>query len=155
MVRSFLSKKRNRNISYFARTAARGFAFTAQSAHRRRDFARDRFRRVPDKKEISMSTTSEDYQAKAAETLEQLAAATNEAERVRLRRAHGAYLKLATHGAEAAERAAMRPAALRRSSSETRIDFHPESLSWPRVAGRDIAVNLVLARCHVWSHRRP
>ena len=31
-------------------------------------------------------------------------------ERTRLKRAHGAYLKLATHGAEAAERAAMRPA---------------------------------------------
>jgi len=55
-------------------------------------------------------STAEDYQAKAAETLVQLAAATNEAERVRLRRAHGVYLKLSTHGAEAAERAAMRPA---------------------------------------------
>lgn len=54
-------------------------------------------------------STAEDYQAKAAETLVQLAEATNEGERVRLRRAHGAYLKLATHGAEAAERAAMRP----------------------------------------------
>jgi hypothetical protein len=54
-------------------------------------------------------TTPEEYQAKAADTLVQLGAATNEAERVRLRRAHGAYLKLATHGAEAAERAAMKP----------------------------------------------
>ena len=55
-------------------------------------------------------STPEDYQAKAAETLVQLEAATNEAERVRLRRAHGVYLKLSTHGAEAAARAEMRPA---------------------------------------------
>jgi len=55
-------------------------------------------------------STAKDYLAKAKETQAQLAAATNEADRVRLRRAHGAYLKLATHGAEAAERAAMRPA---------------------------------------------
>ena len=54
-------------------------------------------------------STSEDYLAKAEETLAQLAAATSESERTRLRRAHGAYLKLASHGAEAAERAAMRP----------------------------------------------
>ena len=54
--------------------------------------------------------TSEDYLAKADDIQSQLAAATNEAERVRLRRAHGAYLKLASHGAEAAERAAMKPA---------------------------------------------
>jgi hypothetical protein len=54
-------------------------------------------------------STSEDYQAKAEETLAQLAAATSESERTRLRRAHGAYLKLVSHGAEAAERAAMRP----------------------------------------------
>jgi hypothetical protein len=54
-------------------------------------------------------STSEDYQAKAEETLVQLAAATSDSERTRLRRAHGAYLKLASHGAEAAERAAMRP----------------------------------------------
>ena len=55
-------------------------------------------------------STPEEYQAKAEEALAQLAAATSEAERVRLRRAHGAYLKLASHGAEAAERAAMKPA---------------------------------------------
>lgn len=55
-------------------------------------------------------STPEEYLAKAEEALAQLAAATSEAERVRLRRAHGAYLKLATHGAEAAERAAMKPA---------------------------------------------
>ena len=54
-------------------------------------------------------STAEDYLAKAAETLVQLDAATTEAERVRLRRARGVYLKLSRHGAEAAERAA-RPA---------------------------------------------
>lgn len=56
-----------------------------------------------------MSTTSEDYLAKAEEALVQLAEAKTEAERTRLRRAHGVYLKLSTHGAEAAERAAMAP----------------------------------------------
>ena len=55
-------------------------------------------------------STSEEYQAKADEALTQLGEAKSEPERQRLRRAHGAYLKLATHGAEAAERAAMRPA---------------------------------------------
>lgn len=54
--------------------------------------------------------TPEEYQAKAAETLVQLGEAKTESERTRLKRAHGAYLKLATHGAEAAERAAMKPA---------------------------------------------
>jgi hypothetical protein len=54
-------------------------------------------------------STAEDYQAKAAEALVQLAAATTEAERTRLKRAHGAYLRLASHGAEAAARAASRP----------------------------------------------
>jgi len=55
-------------------------------------------------------STPEEYQAKADDTLVQLAAATNEADRVRLRRAHGAYLKLSTHAAEGAERASMKPA---------------------------------------------
>ena len=54
-------------------------------------------------------STAEDYQAKAADALVQLGAATSEAERVRLRRARGVYLRLASHGAEAAARAAMRP----------------------------------------------
>ncbi len=54
-------------------------------------------------------SSAEDYQAKAAETLVQLGEAKTEAERNRLRRAHGVYLKLATHGEEAAARAAMRP----------------------------------------------
>lgn len=56
-----------------------------------------------------MAMTPEDYQAKAADTLVQLAAATSEGERQRLRRAHGVYLRLASHHAEAAERAAMKP----------------------------------------------
>jgi hypothetical protein len=50
--------------------------------------------------------TSKDYQAKAAEALKQLASATSEAERTRLRRAHSAYTKLSTHDEEAAHRAA-------------------------------------------------
>lgn|GEM_PF-1320336 len=57
-----------------------------------------------------MTTTAEEYRAKAKETLAQLKEAKSEAERVRLRRAHGVYLKLSTHGAEAAARAAMAPA---------------------------------------------
>ena len=56
-----------------------------------------------------MGTTSEEYQAKADEALEQLAAATSEAERTRLKRAHGCFVKLASHGAEAAARAQVRP----------------------------------------------
>jgi len=55
-----------------------------------------------------MPTTPEEYQAKADDALAQLADAKTESERHRLKRAHGAYLKLATHGAEAAERAATR-----------------------------------------------
>jgi hypothetical protein len=53
-------------------------------------------------------SSSEDYQAKAAEALVQLGEATSEAERQRLRRAHGVYMKLSTHGAEAAARAEMK-----------------------------------------------
>lgn len=53
-------------------------------------------------------STAEEYQAKADEALIQLGEAKSEAERQRLRRAHGAYLKLVSHGAEAAARAAMR-----------------------------------------------
>lgn len=54
-------------------------------------------------------SSSEEYQAKAAEALDQLALATSEPERLRLRRAHGVYLKLASHGDEAAARAAAKP----------------------------------------------
>jgi hypothetical protein len=57
-----------------------------------------------------MTVTPEEYQAKAAEALVQLADAKSESERMRLKRAHGCFLKLASHGAEAAARAAMRPA---------------------------------------------
>ncbi len=54
-------------------------------------------------------STADDYAEKAAAALVQLAEATNEADRVRLRRAHGAYAQLSRHGAEAAERAAISP----------------------------------------------
>lgn len=56
-----------------------------------------------------MGTTPEEYLAKAEEALAQLAEAKSESERQRLKRAHGAYLKLSTHGAEAAERASVAP----------------------------------------------
>lgn len=54
-------------------------------------------------------TTSKDYMAKAADALVQLGESKNEAERTRLRRAHGVYLRLSRHEAEAAERAAAGP----------------------------------------------
>ena len=63
-------------------------------------------------------STAEEYQAKADEALALLGEAKSEAERVRLRRAHGAYLKLATHGAEAAARAALRPPARIRAEKQ-------------------------------------
>ena len=53
--------------------------------------------------------STEDYAAKAADALAQLGEAKSEGERTRLRRAHGAYMKLSRHGAEAAERAAAAP----------------------------------------------
>ena len=56
-----------------------------------------------------MAGTREDYEAKAADALVQLEAATSEAERQRLKRAYGCFLKLASHGEEAAARAAIRP----------------------------------------------
>ena len=77
-------------------------------------------------------STAEDYLAKAKDTEAQLAAATNEAERVRLRRAHGAYLKLATHGAEAAERAAMKPA-------PRIVPEKPSAASGPKLQGWSIS----------------
>lgn len=55
-----------------------------------------------------MAGTREDYEAKAADALAQLETATSEPERQRLKRAHGCFLKLASHGEEAAARAAMR-----------------------------------------------
>lgn len=60
-----------------------------------------------------MTSTAEDYRAKADEALAQLAVATSDAERTRLKRAHGCFLKLATHGAEAAARAQVRPERIR------------------------------------------
>jgi hypothetical protein len=54
-------------------------------------------------------STAEDYEAKAAEALVLLGEAKSESERTRLRRARGVYLRLASHGAEAAARAALRP----------------------------------------------
>ena len=56
-----------------------------------------------------MTGTREEYEAKAAEALVQLGEAKTEAERSRLKRAHGCFVKLASHGEEAAARAAMRP----------------------------------------------
>ena len=55
-----------------------------------------------------MPTSPEEYLAKAADALVQLESATSEAERARLRRSHGVFMKLSTHAAEAAERAATR-----------------------------------------------
>jgi hypothetical protein len=53
--------------------------------------------------------TEKEYRALAADALAKLPEAKSEAERLRLRRAHAAYLKLSTHGAEAAARAARKP----------------------------------------------
>ena len=76
-----------------------------------------------------MPTTPEEYLAKAAEAEAQLADAKTEAERTRLKRAHGAYLKLATHGAEAAERAAMRAPPRIRPEKEPPA-AHPDRPGW-------------------------
>ena len=78
-----------------------------------------------------MATTSEEYQAKADATLVELAAATSESERSRLRRAHGAYMKLVSHGAESAERAAMRP-------PPRIVPEKPSAASAPRLQGWSI-----------------
>ena len=53
-------------------------------------------------------STAKEYEAKAAEALTQLGEAKNEAERNRLRRAHGVYLKLAANVDESAARIAAR-----------------------------------------------
>jgi len=55
-------------------------------------------------------TSEEEYRAKAAEVLATLADATSEQQRVQIRRAHAAYLKLATHRTEAVARAELKPA---------------------------------------------
>ena len=54
--------------------------------------------------------TPQEYRDRAAATLVELAAATSDAERTRLKRAHGVYLRLSTHEAEGEARAAMGPA---------------------------------------------
>ena len=54
--------------------------------------------------------TPQEYRDRAEAALVELAAATSEAERTRLKRAHGAYLRLSNHEAEGAARAAMAPA---------------------------------------------
>ena len=54
--------------------------------------------------------TPQEYRDRAAATLVELATATSEAERTRLKRAHGVYLRLSTHEAEGEARAAMGPA---------------------------------------------
>lgn len=54
--------------------------------------------------------TPQDYLDRAEAALADLATAKSEAERTRLKRAHGVYLKLSTHEAEAAARAAIGPA---------------------------------------------
>lgn len=54
--------------------------------------------------------TPQDYLDRAQAALAELAVAKTEAERIRLKRAHGVYLRLSTHEAEAAARAAMGPA---------------------------------------------
>lgn len=54
--------------------------------------------------------TPQEYRDRADAALVELAAAKTEAERTRLKRAHGVYLRLSTHESEAAARAAMAPA---------------------------------------------
>jgi hypothetical protein len=67
-------------------------------------------------------STAEEYKAKADEALAQLADAKSEAERSRLRRAHGAYTKLASHGAEREARAAQpRPGRIRPEKDSTAV----------------------------------
>jgi hypothetical protein len=56
-----------------------------------------------------MAVTADEYRAKAEDALAQLADAKTEAERTRLKRAHGCFLKLASHDVEAAARSAIRP----------------------------------------------
>ncbi|MGE3146836.1 MAG: hypothetical protein AB7K35_14755 [Pseudorhodoplanes sp.] len=55
-------------------------------------------------------TTPKEYLERADAALAELAEATTEAERTRLKRAHGVYLRLSNHESEAATRAAMGPA---------------------------------------------
>lgn len=72
-------------------------------------------------------TGPDDYAAKAADALVQLDSATSEGERVRLRRAHGAYMRLSRHGAEAAERATAGPGP-KIKSEKSQTPSHPAPL---------------------------
>lgn len=54
--------------------------------------------------------TPQEYRDRAEAALLELAVAKTEAERTRLKRAHGVYLRLSTHEAEAAARAELGPA---------------------------------------------
>lgn len=54
--------------------------------------------------------TPQEYRDRAKAVLVELADAKSEADRTRLKRAHGVYLRLSTHEAEAAARATMAPA---------------------------------------------
>lgn len=72
--------------------------------------------------------TPQEYLDRAKAVLVELAAAKTEAERTRLRRAHGVYLRLSNHQAEAAARAAMRPA--RRITPEKPAVAAPKSSGW-------------------------
>ena len=54
--------------------------------------------------------TPQEYRERAKAALAELADAKSDAERTRLKRAHGVYLRLSTHESETAARAAMGPA---------------------------------------------
>lgn len=69
-------------------------------------------------KERAMSTAA-DYEAQAAEALVQLGEAKTEAERARLRRAHGVYKKLAANVSEAAARVAARTPPVKKAQKKT------------------------------------
>ena len=83
----------------------------------------------PGRKGTPMSSTAEQYQAKADEALVQLEKATTDSERTRLKRARGVYLRLVNHGAEAAERAAIKPAPKIRPEKPT-VAATPRAPTW-------------------------
>jgi len=64
-------------------------------------------------------STAADYEAQAAEALVQLGEAKTEAERARLRRAHGVYKKLAANVSEAAARVAARTPPVKKAHKKT------------------------------------
>jgi hypothetical protein len=63
-------------------------------------------------------STAKEYEAKAKEAQTQLDAATSEAERSRLRRARGVYLKLAANVDQAAARIAARVAVVKKPAKK-------------------------------------